>query len=219
MASGTLKTIAWAAPLALGIAAGGSIALVRLRLRARHAERRRWLPGDELIDSPDAQNDRGVTIAAPPASVWPWIAQMGQQKAGFYSFELLENLMGCEIEGATRIHPEWQAVAPDDELRLHPELALRIALVESERHLVAASMGGEAPGDPGFDMTWGFYLFETEGPDGFPATRLHIRERYVARHAGARRALRVIGAMSAVMSWRMLARLSKLAREEPSVSR
>lgn len=217
MANGTLKTLAWTTPLALTAAAVGGAALLRRHFRATPFERHAWLPGDELIDSADAQNDRAVTIDTPPASVWPWIAQLGQTKAGFYSFEFLENAMGCEIDGVSRINPDWQHVSPDDELRLHPELALRVALVEPGEYLVATSMGGEAPDDPGFHMSWGFYLSEIE-TEGALATRLHVRERYYAERPNVRPALRVIGSVSAVMTWRMLGRLRKLASRDAAVS-
>ena len=44
---------------------------------------------------------RAVTIDAPPEAVWPWIAQMGQDRAGFYSYDHLENLFGLHIHNAT----------------------------------------------------------------------------------------------------------------------
>lgn len=100
-----------------------------LRLGASAPESRVPLPGDELFPDAQCQYDRARTIAAPPSTVWPWIAQLGQNKAGFYSFEMLENLFGCDIHGDDRIHPEWQSVAPGDPFALHPEMGLRVAEV------------------------------------------------------------------------------------------
>lgn len=70
------------------------------------------LPGDDL-PSPSGYrrvSTRAITIDAPPREVWPWIVQMGSGRAGFYTHEWVERLMGltyAEGHSATRIHPEW----------------------------------------------------------------------------------------------------------------
>jgi hypothetical protein len=69
--------------------------------------------------------------------VWPWIAQIGQGRGGFYSYQLLENLLGCGIENAEAIHREWQRLAVGDPVRLHEKAPpLRVALVEHAHALV-----------------------------------------------------------------------------------
>jgi len=72
-------------------------------------ERRAALPGDE-VQAADAHYriDHGVTIAAPVDSVWAWVAQVGQDRAGFYSYDWLERLFGDDIRNANRLVPEWQ---------------------------------------------------------------------------------------------------------------
>jgi hypothetical protein len=71
-------------------------------------EARLPLPGDELVPAPTFQTTRAVTIAAPPERIWPWLVQIGQDRAGFYSYDWLENLVGANIHNADRIVPEWQ---------------------------------------------------------------------------------------------------------------
>lgn len=181
------------------------------RLGATVTEAATPLPGDELLPAATVQNDRARTIAAPPGAVWPWIAQLGQDRAGFYSFERLENLAGCQIHGATRIHPEWQDVAPGDPFRLHPDVALRVATVEPGRALVVTSQDGAAPDGPEFQMTWAFHLSAATTPDGAPATRLHVRERYRTDGRAGRLMVEVTSVISAVMTWRMMQRLASLA--------
>src|SRR5207248_2313440 len=66
------------------------------------------LPGDELVPQPEIQSTRAITVNAPAEEVWPWLAQVGQDRGGFYSYEWLENLAGCQMRNADRIHPEWQ---------------------------------------------------------------------------------------------------------------
>ena len=55
------------------------------------------LPGDELVRVPQLGYTRAVTVDAPVADVWPWLVQIGQGRGGLYSFDGLENLIGCDI--------------------------------------------------------------------------------------------------------------------------
>ncbi|MFL5562716.1 MAG: hypothetical protein ACJ79K_14695 [Gemmatimonadaceae bacterium] len=71
-------------------------------------ERAMQLPGDELVYDAHYRLDHAITIDAPADSVWPWLAQIGQDRAGFYSYDRLERLIGDDIHNADRIHPEWQ---------------------------------------------------------------------------------------------------------------
>ena len=99
----------------------------------------RPLPGDTWA-SPDAYTwTHGLEIDAPAAAVWPWVVQVGQDRGGFYSYEFLENLVGCGIHNADEIHPEWQELRPGDVLKLHPQMPMRVVEVEAGRYFVAAS--------------------------------------------------------------------------------
>ena len=202
-----------AAPV-VALAAGAGLMLVtgaNRRLGVSDAEYAAPLPGDDLLPRATAQNDRAITIQAPPQHVWPWLAQIGQDKAGFYSFELLENAMGCQISGADHINPAWQDVEAGDLVRLSPDLAIRVADVEPGHHLVLTSEGGEVPegaeDDWAFDFTWAFVLT----PAGVGATRLRTRERFVPQNAATARMLHASSLLSAVMTWRMLRRIRALA--------
>jgi hypothetical protein len=75
----------------------------------------REYPGDDLIAEPRWSWTHGVEIEASPDVVWPWIAQLGADRAGFYSYQFLENIAGCELRNAESIHPEW-ALRPGDAL-------------------------------------------------------------------------------------------------------
>jgi hypothetical protein len=89
----------------------GYAALVRpryLRSGATWRERSRIWAGDELMPQPATQSTHVVTIEAPAERVWPWVAQLGQDRGGFYSYTALENLVGTEMKNADDIHPEWQ---------------------------------------------------------------------------------------------------------------
>ncbi len=110
-----------------------------LRWGATDAERRRQLPGDEVLTRADTSATRAISIAAAEDQVWPWVAQLGQAKGGFYSYDWLENVFGCRIHSADRIFPEWQDVALGQEFHLHPDSALSVARVEEGVALVVRS--------------------------------------------------------------------------------
>lgn len=128
-------------------------------------------PGDHHIPEPTWQWTHAVKVKAPPERVWPWIAQLGQGKGGFYSYQLLENIAGCEIQNADRIHPEWQATKVGDPFAIHPSAPpLAITVCEANRALVAAAGVDGATGTfdraaldrPGFvAVSWAFLLEPT----------------------------------------------------------
>jgi hypothetical protein len=85
--------------------------------RAWGTEPREWtmsLPGDHTPRNPSFELLHGVTIDAPPPVVWAWLVQLGQDRAGFYSYESLERLFGVDIHNVKEIRPEWQSRATGD---------------------------------------------------------------------------------------------------------
>jgi hypothetical protein len=171
-----------------------------LRWGATDQESNGPLPGDDLVASPDLSATRAITVRAPADQVWPWIAQLGQGRGGFYSYDVLENLVGCAIHSADRILPEWQAVEVGDEVKVHPELPLVVAALEPGRALVLR--GGVPMGDaaPPYDFTWCFAL--REQPDG--TTRLLVRERYAYTQWWSPLLVEPVEVVSFVMSQKML---------------
>ena len=128
-----------------------------------------------MIASPDLSATRGITIRASADEVWPWIAQLGQGRGGFYSYDFFENLVGCDIHSADRVVPEWQDVAVGDEVKLYPEGPLDVVGVEVGRSLVIR--GGVAMGNtpPPYDFTWAFVLQEQSDGDNAAACAGAIR--------------------------------------------
>jgi len=189
--------------IALGSAAAAAIAFLRgryLRWGATDEEAYMALAGDELLPDADLTATRAVTVRAAAAGVWPWIAQLGQGRGGFYSYDFLENLVGCDIHSADQIVPEWQAINVGDQVNLHPEVGLLVALVDPERVLVLR--GGVPMGrtPPPYDFTWAFIL--RPGPAG--ATRMLVRERYSYSRRWAPLLVEPVELISFVMSQRML---------------
>ena len=190
---------------AIVVAAGGSAALARagrahlLRWGATDAEIADSQPGDELIVDANMTATRAITIRRSPDVVWPWIAQLGQGRGGFYSYDRLENLLGLDIHSADRVVPDWQQLEVGDEVRLAATVGLKAVIVEPGRALV---LQGNLPiaRRPPFESTWAFILCEQ--PDG--TTRLISRERYGYRRWWAPFVVEPTQAASFVMSRKML---------------
>jgi hypothetical protein len=200
----TRATAPWRRSVARSVAVGGVVAAGVALLRARSL---RWgatdeelniaLPGDELVPDADLTATRAVTVEAGADAVWPWIAQLGQGRGGFYSYDFLENLAGLDIHSAERVVPEWQAIEVGDEVKFHPEGGMTAAVVEPGRVLV---LRGGMPGTPPFDFAWAFVV--RGQPDG--TTRLVARERYRYLRWWAPLLVEPVEFISLVMSRRML---------------
>jgi hypothetical protein len=145
-------------------------ALSRLRVRALGDEGRRPLPGDEIVPGAKDQWTNAVTIRARPADVWPWILQMGCTRAGWYSYDGLDN--GGK-PSAERIVPELQDVQIGDVFPWTPtdRDGFIVRAIEPDRALV---LGGTPPP---FRMSWAFVL----EPVDETTTRLIARCRAVPR--------------------------------------
>ena len=99
--------------------------------------------GDDLCPSATLIATRSITISAPPQDVFPWIRQMGFGRAGWYSYDWLDNL---GRKSATSIHDEWQSVKAGDKVPSGP-ISFTAAIVEAPRHFVLEikSLGKKSP--------------------------------------------------------------------------
>lgn len=82
-----------------------------LRWGATDDEVRGAMPGDDLVSDPSFVTTRAITIDAPPEDVWPWIVQIGFGRAGFYSYDLLDN---AGRPSADRVLDEFQSPTVGD---------------------------------------------------------------------------------------------------------
>jgi hypothetical protein len=199
-----------ARPIALASAVAAGVPLVRaryLRWGATDREAVTALPGDNFMPHADLTATRATTIRASPRHIWPWIAQLGQGRGGFYSYDRVENLVGCDIHSADRIMPKWQDLEVGDRVGLAPQMGLVVASVERGRSLVlrgAIPIGNTAPP---YDFTWVFALQETSADD----TRLLVRERYRYKQPWARLIVEPTEAISFLMTQKMLRGIKKRA--------
>jgi proline iminopeptidase len=150
------------------------------RLGATEEEARASYPGDDLVPGGRRHSVMAATIPAPPEDVWPWLVQMGADRAGFYSFDRLDN---GGRPSADRIHAEWQREPRvGDRMASVPDGSrwFDVALVEPGRALVLRASLALPAGrcfDPEAELpraftdgTWGFHLTPTQ--DG--GTRLVV---------------------------------------------
>lgn len=135
------------------------------------------LPGDDLVPHPVWQFTRAITINARADAVWPWLVQLGQDRAGFYSYDWLENMTGANIHNGNAIRPEWQPRAVGDAVPMAPaELfgrplgegtILRVVAIDPGRSFTLSQRSTRAAN------AWAMVL----QPVDDHTTRLLIRER------------------------------------------
>jgi hypothetical protein len=199
-----MKRRAAAASAAVIGSAAGYLLIVRpwrLRWGGRpDEEHNATLAGDDLLPNPDLMATWAITVHTSADQVWPWIAQLGQGRGGFYSYDALENLVGCDIHSADRVVPEWQAITVGDQVNLHPEVRLGVAVMEPGRALVLCGGVPMGAAPPPYDFTWAFVLHEQ--PEG--TTRLLVRERYAYTQRWAPLLVEPVAVVAFVMSQRML---------------
>lgn len=168
--------------LVLGLAAlAGYWKILRprwLRWGATGDEVRCPLPGDDLVADPLLKTTRSIAIRATPAEIWPWLAQMGQGRGGFYSYDWLENLFGLNIHNAERILPEYQDLRVGDLIPFWQGAEVRVIDLQPERYLVTAGTLYAREGQPSDDYG-GSWIFVLQ-PSGPRETRLIVRS-FVAR--------------------------------------
>jgi len=163
----------WArALLALGIAAGLYLLVYRPAQRdwgAERSESERVLPGDDLVEAPSFVATRAVTVHAPAERIWPWLLQLGHTRAGWYSYDLVDNLAR---PSAASILGEFQDLGPGDLVPVSPDgqIGFRVAAMEPPLWMLWTDEAGR--------LSFAWSLQPTEG-----GTRLitRIRMRYTWR--------------------------------------
>ena len=130
--------------LAAGVAGWAAVRYRRWHLRwgATDDELAMALPGDEMVQRPQFTFTRAITIQARPEEIWPWLVQIGYGRAGWYSYDLLDNL---DRPSAKRILPELQQLQVGDWISMggkpRPTTAMRVKAFEPNRWLLWEHQG------------------------------------------------------------------------------
>jgi hypothetical protein len=174
---------------------------------------RRW-KGDDLVIGPEEVHTRAVSIEAAPDRVWRWLVQFGLGKAGFYSYELLERLLGIPVTNLESIQKAMQTLRVGDEVLLHPKApGIPVAYIEQERHICFGKVpsSGLEPDDP--PRSWSLYL--EPGPEPEQSCRLLLRSCIGRPSTLTKRlALHIEEPIDFVMEQRMLRTLKRLAEQD-----
>ncbi|HVJ04920.1 MAG TPA: SRPBCC family protein [Candidatus Saccharimonadales bacterium] len=145
------------------------------------------LPGDELVpERPMLIMNHAITIDAPPEKIFPYFVQLGQDRAGFYSYDWLERLSGFGIYNTYQIRPEWQSMKAGDFVTFHKAgMGMRVASVDPGKTIVlitdSRERGHRLPADKweffpvpeGKYVAWNWIFHLDPLPDG--RTRVYSR--------------------------------------------
>ena len=150
-------------------------------------------PGAEVVPEGERGATMAVTIEAPPQQVWPWLVQLGGDRAGWYSWDRLDNR---GRPSANEVHPEWQDLALGDHVKYltaaGPVDAWEVAALEPKRFLGLHGLSDlrgrplepRQPRPSAYtEGLWGFQLKELPGGrtrlviGGYQATRPRWIER------------------------------------------
>jgi hypothetical protein len=132
---------------------------------ATREEAHRHLPGDDLVPAAGGTT-RAITIEAPPVLVWPWLVQIGFGRAGWYSYDWIDN---DGRPSAEAIRPEFQDLAVGDRIPMTPDMGFDVVSIDVGRSLVSLSGDGST--------SW---CLQVEGDDD-GGTRLISRFRAVVQ--------------------------------------
>jgi hypothetical protein len=130
----------------------------------------RALPGDDVVKSPTFNATRAITIAASPEQIWPWLLQVGVKRAGWYSYDILDNLAR---PSAREIIPALQQVAIGDVMPLSPDgkQGMRVMSLDLPRSMI----WGTLP-----DATWAWILEPRADGTTRLITRIRLHYRWLS---------------------------------------
>jgi len=141
-----------------------------VRWGATDEEVQRPYPGAEIIAGGTRGTTMAITINAQPSAVWPWLAQMGVDRAIWYTWDYWRP---WGRRSAERIHPEWQEIQIGHRMPSVPDGSVwwEVAALEPERFLglrMSVDLRGRRfdPGTPPrfySDSLWAFLLEELPG--------------------------------------------------------
>lgn len=159
-----------AAAVAVPVIGGRKLRSWQRTWGATESETLRAMPGDELVDAPEYLTTRAITIDADPEDIYPWLAQMGYQRGGLYSYDFLDRLFGfLDAPSAKEVLPEWQDLKQGDEIPIGRGGNFPVKDLKKGEFLLLA---GET--EDGSTWTWSTAIY----PAGEGRTRL------VTRNAG-----------------------------------
>jgi len=141
----------------------------QLHWGATDHEIKRSMPGDEIVSQPTFNATRAVTIHAPPENIYPWIVQMGVTRAGWYSYDLLDNLARPSAES---ILSEHQNIQVGDVIPMSPDgkQGMRVKDFSKNKWVLWWDNIG--------DSTWVWEIYNEGEAHSRLVTRVHVKYRW-----------------------------------------
>ncbi|MDQ3157102.1 MAG: hypothetical protein M3Q98_10320 [Actinomycetota bacterium] len=138
-----------------------------ISVKATRLEHAAPLPGDDIVARPDVTMDRAFTVDAAPSVVWPWIVQLGKQRAGWYFPRSVELFIPKKRRGSRTIDARFQDLGVGDVIPDYGGTGayFEVAQIDAGRLLVYRSTRGNT------NLSWAIRLTPSEGQK----TRLHFR--------------------------------------------
>jgi hypothetical protein len=157
--TGLVVWLGWLGGLAVGLGILILVAAIyvwvvkpwHMRWGTSDVETVRSMPGDDLILGA-GQATRAITIAAQPVEVWPWLAQLGYGKAGWYSYDWIDNDFQ---PSADRIVPEYQNLEVGDMILMMPEMGFVVDSIDEPHSIVSVLEDGST--------SWCLALYPDDG--------------------------------------------------------
>jgi hypothetical protein len=116
-------------------------------------EIRQNMPGDDLNPNPKFLATRAITIDSTPEAIWPWLIQMGYGRAGYYGYDILENLGSLRgLPSAESILPEFQDFKVGDLVPISPAAKMSFYAIQPDKYLIWAGKIGTYG-----TFTWALY--------------------------------------------------------------
>ena len=171
-------------------------------VRATPAEVAEPRPGDDLVAPADVVMDRGFTVGAPPADVWPWLVQLGKRRAGWYLPHRLERLLPSRRRAIRHLDPRWSAPRVGDVIPDYggKNETFEVAVIDAPRVLVYTSRRGHT------FVSWSMTLRPVDTAQTRVLLRLRlapVRHRRIAETAGELLDVLTIAGMAAGLRERL----------------
>jgi hypothetical protein len=129
---------------------------------ATDEEANRKMSGDDILEQPTFVATRAISIVASPEEIWPWIIQIGYKRAGFYSYDRLDN---DGIHSSDHLLPEYQGLQVGDLIPMTKEINALVVELDPYDSMVMDFQ----------PWVWSWGLYETELGHTRLVTRVHYR--------------------------------------------
>ena len=170
----SLKRLLLSALVAVLALAGAYILVIRpwqLTWGATDEEVRRSMPGDGINANPSFNGTRAVSVEAGPEHIWPWLVQMGYRRAGFYSYDRLDN---DGIPSANRIISEYQSLKVGDRVPMAASAYAEVLEMDPP-HSMLWVFRGKGQWE---SATWAWGLYEEDAGQTRLVSRLRVSYKW-----------------------------------------